>query len=445
MLTERDARSICDRLLGYVKADDAEVRLESDDYSHQRFAANAFTTSGSRKDVEVEVTVWIDRKRGSASTNAIDDASLKGAVEQAEQIARVSPVDREYLPTLGPQQYRPAGGYVEATAKVSLADRARTTAEIIAACEKSGVIGAGFHQARGWTEASATKNGNFYIRRASIASLAVTARTREGGGSGYFRRNHFDAARLDTARIAREAIRKALDSRDARPLGPGVYTVILEPQAVGDLLSNFPNTFQARSADEGRSAFSAPGGATKVGQRLFDERITIYSDPWHPAAPGPHASGGGLPAQKVVLVRDGVLESLVYSRFWAKEKGKEPTPGPVNTIVESAAAPVSLEEMIKGTEKGLLVTRFFYIRSVDPRTALFTGLTRDGVWYVERGEVRYPVRNFRFNQSVLEMLAPGNVEAIGEPERVSDGDFEASLMPALKIARFAFTSQSDAV
>src|SRR4030095_197200 len=164
------------------------------------------------------------------------------------------------------------------------------------------------------------------------------------------------------------AIRKALDARNPRVLDPGVYPVILEPQAVADLLGFLAFSFDARSADEGRSPFSAPGGKTKVGQKIFDERINIYSDPWNIELPGSASAQGGIPAEKIYLVRNGVLENLVYSRFWAKQKGKEPTPGPVNNIMESSARPASIDEMIKATDRGILLGRFWYIRGVDPRT-----------------------------------------------------------------------------
>src|SRR5207253_5656612 len=150
---------------------------------------------------------------------------------------------------------------------------------------------------------------------------------------------------------------------------------------------------------------------------------------------------------KIHFVRNGVLENLHYSRFWAKEKGKEPTAGPVNSILETSAPAASLSEMIKTMKRGLLVSRFWYIRGVDPRTALFTGLTRDGVWYIENGKIQYPVRNFRFNQSVIDLLAPGNVEMIGRSERVSNSESQgrsASLTPALKVKEFHFSSQSEA-
>ena len=445
LLTEKEIRATCDKLLGYTKADDAEAGVSSEDFSHLRFAANAFTTSGRRENATATVTVWIDNKRGSAASNDLDDASLKRAVEQAEQLARVAPVDREYVPTLGRQRYKPTGGYVAATANISLSARAQAIDDIIRACEKDGVIGAGFHHATGAASGFATKHGNFHYRRSSLVSLSVTARTPDGASSGYFLRNHFDVAKLDTARIGRQAIQKALESKNPRTLEPGVYPVILEAQAADDLIRF---NFDARSADEGRSPYSAPGGKTRLGEKIFDERLNVYSDPWHPELPGPASAEDGLPAEKIYFVRQGVLETLQYSRYWAKEKGKAPTPGPVNTIVVSSAPGASLEEMIRATDRGLLVSRFWYIRGVDPRTALFTGLTRDGVWFVEKGKIAYPVRNFRFNQSILELLAPGNVEMIGAPERVSGSESQgrsASLTPALKVKRFHFTSQSEAV
>jgi predicted Zn-dependent protease len=366
-------------------------------------------------------------------------------VEQAEQLARLAPVDREYVPTLGPQTYRPTAGYVEATANLAVTDRAKAIDEVIRACEEEAVIGAGFHHASGDASGFATENGNFHYRRSSLASLSVTARTPDGGSSGYFLRNHFDISKLDTARIGREAIHKALTSKNPRTLDPGIYPVILEAQAADDLIRF---GFDARTADEGRSPYSAPGGKTKLGQQIFDERINVYSDPWHPALPGSSAAQGGLPAEKIYFVRNGVLERLEYSRYWAEQKGKQPTPGPVNSILESSAPPATLEEMIAATERGLLVSRFWYIRGVDPRTALFTGLTRDGLWFIEHGKIQYPVRNFRFNQSVLELLAPGNVEMIGRSERVSRSESQghsASLTPALKVKQFHFTSQSEAI
>ncbi|HKS26905.1 MAG TPA: TldD/PmbA family protein [Pyrinomonadaceae bacterium] len=448
LLTEKEARAITTKMLGFTRADDATASVNSETYSHLRFAANSFLTSGRRENMTANVVVWINRKRGASSTNDLDDASLRAAVEEAERLASISPVDVEYVPSLKAQTYKPSLGYAEATANVPLADRAKAISDIIGASEKAGVLSAGFHQAQASAGAQATKNGNFDYERRSIVSLGMTARTTDGAGSGYFLRSHYDISRLDTARISREAIRRALESRSARTLDAGVYPVILEPQAVADLVGFFGFGFDARNAEEGRSAFSAAGGKTKLGEKIFDERINILSDPWRADLPGSQSTQAGIPAEVVYLVKNGMLENLVYSRFWAQKRERQPTPGPVNIIMEPNGKPATVEEMIQNTERGLLVSRFWYIRSVDPRTATLTGLTRDGVWLVENGKIQYPVRNFRFNQSIIQMLAPGNVEMIGTPERVGSSEGQggsASLLPALKLKAFKFTSQSEAV
>lgn len=448
MLSEKEAKALTDKILSYVTANDATVAVGGDKLSHLRFAHNSFLTSGERVARSANATVWIDGRRGSSSTNDLDDASLKTMIEQAEKIARLAPVDREYLPTLAKQTYKPTQGYVEATANLSASARAKAIGGILSQCEKEQVIGAGFHQARAQSNGSATKNGNFSFEQTTNVSLSMTARTPDGQSSGYFLRSHFDIARLDTQRIAREAIRKAREGRSAQTIDPGVYTVVLEPQAVADLLGNLSFGFDARSAEEGRSAYSAPGGKTRLGEKFFDERLSVYSDPWNPELPGSQSAQGGLPAQRIYLVKNGVLENLIYSRFWAKQKGKEPTPGPVNTILETSAQTSTLEQMIASIPRGVLISRFWYIRGTDPRTASLTGLTRDGVWLIENGKVKHPVKNFRFNQSITQMLAPGNVEMIGVSERVGGsegGGSGAALLPALKLKAFNFTSQSEAV
>ena len=444
-MTEAEARALTAKLLSFAKsADDAIVNVYGEQLSNLRFAENSFLTSGESEERAANITVWIGGKRGSATSSSLDEASLRSTVELAEQIARTAAKDEEYLPTLAKQTYKPVNAFIEATANVSLNARAKAVGDILAQSEREKVVSAGYHQARASATASATKNGNFSFERRTVVGLSMTARTPDGASSGYFARNHFDVAKLDTARIAREAIRKAVEGRNARALDPGVYSVILEPQAVSDIMVFMSYSFDARSADEGRSPYSAPGGKTRLGEKLFDERINIYSDPWNSELPGSQAAEAGIPAQRVYLVRDGVVQNLIYSRFWAKKNTKEPTPGPVNTIMESSAPATSMDEMIRSMKRGLVVSRLWYIRDTDPRTVSVTGLTRDGVWYVENGKIQYPVKNFRFNQSIVEMLAPGNVEMIGPAERAGDVDYP-SMLPALKLKAFNFTSQSEAV
>lgn len=446
LLTEAEVKTLTDKILSMVKADDASASVGSNRQSHLRFAGNNVLTSGTREGRSANVTLWIGGRRGSASTNDLDDASLRAMVERAETIAKSAPVDREYLPTLGKQVYKPTNAYVEATANLSLTDRAKQIGAVISECEKAGVIGAGFHNANAQAGGTATKNGNFDYERTSGVGLSVTARTRDGASSGYFLRSHHDIAKLDTLRIARESIRKAIEGRDARTKDPGTYAVILEPQAVADLLGGLAGLFNARTTDEGRGVFSLSGGKSRVGETVFDPKLTIYSDPWHPELPGSRSAQGGLPSQVVKMVDKGVLQALTYNRYWAKQKNVEATPGPVNLIMETNGKPSTPEEMIAATPKGIIVSRFWYIRGTDARTASSTGLTRDGVWWIENGKIAYPLRNFRFNQSIIKMLAPGNVLAVGKPERVGSGEGGASsLLPALMLKEFNFTSQSEAV
>ena len=443
MLTRDEALKICDAVLSHAKAagaEDASVALQSSVESHARFADNRITTSGRGDDLDITATVWVGKRRGAVTGNDSAGPALKRLADEAVEIARISPVHREYLPTLGPVEYAESRGFADATAEIDVKARAAAVEAVLAACRTAKVIGAGFHTARASATAAATANGNRRYFRSSEAGLSVTARSADGTGSGYYSGDHFDLARLDTKRIAEQAVEKAVRSQAPKPIEPGTYPVILEPQAVSDLMGFLTNSFDARTADEGRSAFSAKDGKTRLGEKLFNERINVYSDPMHAEMPAVPSTNEGIPATKLSLVTGGVVETLLYSRFWAQERKQQPTAGPVNYIMESSQPPTSVADMIKGMSRGLVISRFWYVRLVDPRTIILTGLTRDGLWWVENGQVRHPVRNLRFNQSVLAMLAPWNVDAIGTPQRLSP-----FMVPALKLGAFTFTSISDAI
>ena len=443
-MLERDASlKICDTVLGHAKAagaDDATVTTQSSLESHARFADNRITTSGRAEDVTITVNVWVKQRRGAATGNDTSAAALQQLADEAVQIARVSPVHREYVPTPGALTYPESRAFAAPTAEVDLDARARLLATVLDACRAAKVTGAGFHNATASATATATANGNRRYFRTSEGNMSVTARSADGTGSGYYAGDHFDLSKLDVKAIAQRAVDKAVQSQKPRPIEPGTYPVILEPQAVADLVGSLANAFDARTADEGRSAFSAKSGKTRLGEKLFNERINLYSDPMHADMPAAPSTNEGMPATRLSLITGGTLESLQYSRFWAREQKREPSPGPVNYILESTAPPVPLDTMIAGMERGLLISRFWYVRLVDPRTIMLTGLTRDGLWWIEQGRIRHPLGNLRFNQSVLAMLAPWNVEAIGAPERRSPW-----MVPALKLSGFTFTSVSDAI
>jgi predicted Zn-dependent protease len=421
-------------------AEDANVSAQSSVDAHARFADNRITTSGRAEDLLVTATVWIGRRRGAATGNDASAGALKQLAEEAVQIARVSPVHREYVQTLGPLTYPEERGFAPGTADIDVGTRAAALQRVLQACQAAKVTGAGFHTANGSATAVATANGNRRYFRSTRAGLSVTARSTDGTGSGYFSGDHFDLSRLDAKYIVDQAVGKAVRSQQPKPIEPGTYPVILEPQAVSDLMGSLIGSLDARTADEGRSAFSGKDGKTRVGEKLFHDQLNIYSDPAHPELPSPPSTAEGVPALRLSLVKAGVLEQLEYSRFWAQEKKTDPSPGPVNYIIESSQPPAAMDAMIKGMERGLVISRFWYVRQIDPRTVMLTGLTRDGLWWVENGQVRYPVRNLRFNQSVLAMLAPWNVLAIGAPVRKAP-----MMVPALKLAGFTFTSISDAI
>ena len=313
MLSRDEALRICETVLAHAKAagaEDATVALRNAVESHARFADNRITTSGRSEDLDITTTVWVGKRRGSATGNDPGAEALKRMADEAVQIARVSPVHREYVPTLGPLEYPEARGFATATADVDVTARAKSLEGVLATCRAAKVTGAGFHTASAAATAAATANGNRRYFRTSEAGLSVTARSDDGTGSGYYAGDHFDLARLDAKRIANQAVDKAVRSRQPKPIEPGVYPVILEPQAVSDLLGFLNNSFDGRTADEGRSAFSAKDGKTRLGEALFNDRLSIYSDPMHAEMPGVPATNEGIPATRLSMVKAGVLENL---------------------------------------------------------------------------------------------------------------------------------------
>jgi predicted Zn-dependent protease len=301
---------------------------------------------------------------------------------------------------------------------------------------------AGFLEDRKGYTAMMNSKGAFAYYPSTHVNFSLTVRTEDGTGSGYAIRGYSDFNKLDTVAATRTAIQKSTGSVGAKALEPGKYTVILEPTAAAVLLENIFFDMDARSADEGRSFLSKPGGKTKTGEKLVDERVTIYSDPTHPDLPASPWAYDGRAQEKINWIEKGVVKNLYYSRYWAEKTGVKAVPQPNNVIMVGGNA--SLEDIIKGTEKGILVTKLWYIRRVDPQTLLLTGLTRDGTFYIENGQIKFPVKNFRFNESPVIML--NNLEALGRPERVVSTESDINyLIPAMKIRDFTFTSLSDAV
>ncbi len=434
--TKEEARKILEKALGFSKADACEINLSGRDSGNIRYARNTVSTSGFGSTQNLTVQSSFGKKTGTASIDEFDDASLEKVVRRAEELAQLSPENPEYMPPLEPQQYAPSTTYKQATADITPEYRAEVAGKSIVPASRQDVTAAGFlNDSAGFT-ALINSKGLFAYNQSTNVDFTVTMRTNDGTGSGWVTRDYNDISKFDSAEASKVALDKAVMSRGAQAIEPGKYTVILEPAAASDLLGTMFRSLNARSADEGRSFMSAAGGGNKIGQKIVDERVSIWSDPLHPDVPTRTWNGEGMPLKKTSWVEQGVVKNLAYDRYWAGQQGVDPMPFPSNIIM--AGGDESLEDMIKGTRRGILVTRFWYIRSVDPQTLLFTGLTRDGTFYIENGQIKFPVKNFRFNESPIIML--NNLESLGKQVRV-DGD----LIPYMKIRDFTFTSLSDAV
>ena len=445
VLSQAEAESLTKRIVGFSQADSCRVSLQSSARGNTRFAVNQVSTSGDNEDVSIRVRVTVGKKVGAASTNRLDDDGLRQVVQVAERIARLQPEDPELMAELGPQQYTAVDAFHNATAAAEPQQRADIVRKVTEASRAAGLSATGYLEVVTSASAIANSAGLFAYHRSTDCAFTTTVRTADGAGSGWAGAAARDIAAIDGAAMAATAIEKARRSLNAVAVEPGRYTVVLEPTAVGNLVQLMAFATNARQADEGRSFFSKPGGGNKIGLKVVDERVTLRSDPQDSVAPGVPFDGDGLPTRKVTWIENGIVKELGYDRFWAGKKGVSPVvlPG----TLQMSGGSQSVQDMIASTERGILVTRFWYIRPVDPRTILYTGLTRDGTFLIERGRVTRAIKNLRFNESPVFLL--NNIEALGQPMRVSASESGSAgvpiVVPAVKARDFTFTSLSDAV
>ncbi|MBA2706608.1 MAG: TldD/PmbA family protein [Gemmatimonadaceae bacterium] len=442
-MTREQAQAIIEKVKKLSKAEEVIVNVGGGYQADVRFAANQMSTAGGVSNSNMSVTSVFGKKHATAVSNDLSDESLKRVVEQSEVLTKLSPDDPEWLPGLGPQTYLPVDRYFATTANLSPEDRARAALTALEPARKAGDLqAAGFIVVNAGSNALGNSKGLFAYSQATNANYTLTVRTADGTGSGWAGAVDNDWRKIDFAKVSQTAIEKARLSRNPVAIEPGKYTVILEPQAVGDLVQLVGGSLGARQADEGRSAFTKQGGGNKIGEKIVDPRVTIMSDPQDPQLLAQPFDGQGFPFKRMVWVENGVLKQLAYSRFWAQKQGKEPTPGAGS--IKMMGGTTSTEEMIRSTPRGILVTRLWYLRQVDPRTILFTGLTRDGTFLIENGKITKAIKNFRFNESPLFML--NNIEAMGPSVRIAGTEGGGAIvMPALKVKDFTFTSLSDAV
>jgi predicted Zn-dependent protease len=441
ILQEKDIKGLLENIIAQNPGKELDVGISSSETGSTRFADNAITTNGVYNSLNLYVAVTKGKKRGIALVNELSRDKINEAVARADTLADVAPENPELMPSLGPQTYpKIPPVYYQRSADFSPGERAESILAVVEKAKKNKVTAAGFFETGSSASGSLNSKGLYYFLTASRAYYSNTIRSE--GGSGWASADDEDVEKVSTEGLSDRALQKALGSRKAKPLAAGKYTVILEPAAAADMVWFLLYNFSAREADEGRTFLSLGEGKNRLGEKLVSPKITIFSDPAFPEIPAFPIGEDGLPQSKTAWVEKGVVKNLSYTRFWAQKMNKEPVGFPPNIIMDGENH--TLEELIQSTKRGVLVSRFWYIRDLNPMILLLTGLTRDGTFLIENGKISHPVNNFRFNESPVNVLK--NVEMMSRPVRAVGGEVgQSAFVPALKVRDFNFSSVSDAV
>jgi predicted Zn-dependent protease len=425
-MNRSDFESLAEAGIKLSVADDVAIGFSHRIENTTRFGESRITQNISRRLARLTIKVAVGRKKGSADTTNLTEQGIREAVGRAEDLARRAPEDPEYASPLGPQEYPevPNRFYPE-TAEASPDIRAEAVRRMVSETSKAGMNAAG-RFVTGWELLGwATNKGLCAFHAYSFAQGVMTAKADDS--SGYAHQESENLKEIVPTIIAETAVKKAKMGRDAVALEPGYYTVILEPLALTDLLAYMLHLMDARSADEGRSFFTA-----KLGQEIFDKRVTIVSDPTNPANPAVPFLEDGTPASPLIIAEKGVLKNLFYDLVWAAQKRIQPTGK--REFCTLSGGKGTLDDLVKGVMRGLLVSRFWYIRFVDPMRGLVTGMTRDGTFLVEDGKIIKAVRDMRFNDSPARVLSA--MRDIGEPVRT----YMSLHIPPVVTEKFNFTS-----
>jgi predicted Zn-dependent protease len=452
MYSREEVKAITDKVLNMAsKATDAEVEFSGGERSATRFANSTITANMVQFDRQVAVSVYQGTKSGTANTRQFDDASLELMVKNAMAAAEKGRENADMQPLLGPQEYVPVDAALPAGVNFGPAERARLAKQSIDVSDKMKTVGSGYIPKNHQTTCSANSKGLFAYYQVAETSFILTCRTADGAGSGWAGTTGIkDPSIIDAEQLTRVASEKAVKSRNAKALEPGRYTVILEPRANARFLSLMTGLFNAQSAESpfARTYFSGKDpGTTKVGEKVFSDAITLRSDIGNPILRQSPIAGDGTALADVTWVEKGVLKNLAYNAAYARRQKKPVTPASLNNSLVMEGSKMPMDEMIKSTRRGLLVTFFWYIRGVDNETLLNTGMTRDGLFLIENGEIAGPVQNFRWNMSPI--VGYNNVTAIGTPVPMHTGESYdgggTALVPPIRIEDFLMTSVSPAV
>ncbi len=430
-MKESQALDILEKVLGFADAEAVEAVITGGPDASTRFADNLITQNVQTSDTTLNVMCAYGQSHGSASTNGLSEESLKSLIQRAQAIAKVSPPDPEYMPPVEPgetEKYPGVDAYFEKTASFAPLEKAQQISSAAATVKAKGLRLSGAYSTEDSFIAVANSAGLRAYHRETRGEIHTTVLGADG--SGWAEKIAPSVEDISVEEVVSTALDIAKKAQDPADPEAGKYTVIMSPAAIGELLMFlFWGGFDAKAADEGRTFMRG-----KLGQKVAGENITIRSDPAEPRCPSQPFLGDGLVAPRLSWIEKGVTGNLAYSRFWAAKKGKEATGNPTNIIMDGGGATV--DEMIASTKKGLLITRFWYIRTVDPMVPLVTGMTRDGLFLIENGKVTRPLKNMRFNDNPLDLLS--RVEALGRPERT--GEYVDMLVPPLAVRDFNFTS-----
>jgi PmbA protein len=434
-----DLEHIAERILKLSEADETEVEIDSTVDALTRFANNTIHQNVSEHTLGISVRAVADGRTARATTNKTDEESLRRVVAAAMSLARNQPENPDLLPMLGPQKYQKVSHYFASTVSATPQDRARAVTRVCKMAEEGKQTAAGIFTTGFVRNLLMNSKGLSARHDHTRAEFSVTIL--EENSSGWAKSNSPDILNIDSDALFESASEKAAGSRKPRELEPGRYTAILEPAAVLDFVGFIFYDFAGTAVLDKRSCFN-----DRMGKKIFGENVTLWDDVYHPLQVGAPWDGEGFPRQKVLLVDRGVPKNLVYGRATAKKMKAKPTGHGFTLPNEYGEAPMNLvfgggdksvDDMIRSTERGILVTRFWYIREVEPYEKVLTGMTRDGTFLVENGRVTGGIRNFRFNQGIIETLA--NVEMLGPAVRATGEESFEMVVPPMKIRDFHFS------
>jgi len=442
LLPQRDLRGIVETVLRLAKstvASETEVHVDEVADALTRFANNGIHQNVFEHSLTVSVRTVTGGRTARATTNRLDEDSLRGTIEASLSLAHSEPRDARLLPMPGRQRYRTVDRFVKATAALRPEERARAVRLACDLASKKGQAAAGIFSSGQSQTTVGNSRGLFATYRETHSQFSITMQ--EDPAASWAKADSADVREIHPQKLAERASKKAHLALKTLELAPGRYTVILEPAAVLDLVGFLFYDFAATAVEDKRSCLN-----NRMGKQLFAKNISISDDVYHPLQKGAPFDGEGMPRQRVLLVDGGVPKNLVYSRASAKIARQRPTghgfalpneygEAPMNLVIGGGDS--SVEKMVASTDRGLLVTRLWYIREVDPYEKVMTGMTRDGLFLIENGNLTRAVRNFRFNQSLIEML--NHVERMSPAVRATGEESFEMVVPAMKIGNFHFS------